>query len=645
MKATFTKSKDKTWAYIQKSVRINGVPTSVNVRKLGTLEDIKEKYGCDDPEKWVRDLAAKMTADEKAGKETVTLELCAGKEMDKGSMLLRHGGDLLMYPVYKQLGISGVCDSILKGSKIKYDLDEILRTLVFSRVIEPASKIKSFDFAKGLVFPPHFKESDMYRALTLLSAHIDEIQAAMYSNSKRFMTRKERVLYFDCSNYYFEIEENDPDTVDTETGEVFAGLRKRGKSKENRTSPIVQMGLFMDGDGIPLAFNIFPGNESEQVWLQPLERVLDRKFDLTEFVVSTDSGLASEDNRRYNMAEGRDYICVQSLPSLKASDQDMAIDPRGWRVAYCDDRGALANLPTEDAESGLYNLDSLIEYESRHKGALKKITLYREILVEKSMKRDNPDWLRAEKENPGGEHLDGGGKRIPRSMTLSRMERLIVTYSHDYAQYLRHKREERVRIAAAIVHKKDDKGRHSQQSPRKYTQTVYKTEDGQAATTVEMSLNEDAIRQDAKFDGFYAYGTSLDDDAIDVLKARSLHHEIEHLFRSTKTLLEARPVHLSRPDRIKSHFLICFIAMTILKIMQKQTADANDCYNRENPLTIDSLVATIRNFRFADQFGRGYTPMFRRTDLSDQLQAYAGIKLNTQIITPSKMRAAYRSVK
>ena len=644
MKATFTKSKSKTWAYIQKSVRVNGVPTSVNVKKLGTLDDIKRRYGCDDPEQWVRELAAKMTADEKAGKETVTLELCAGKEMDKGSCLLRHGGDILMYPVYKRLGIPEVCENILKGSKVRYNLDEILRTLVFSRVIEPASKIKSYEFANGLVLPPHFKESDMYRALTLLSGHIDEIQAAMYNNSKKFMARKERVLYFDCSNYYFEIEENDPDTVDTETGEFIVGLRKRGKSKENRTSPIVQMGLFMDGDGIPLAFNIFPGNESEQIWLQPLEKVIDKKFDLTEFVVSTDSGLASEENRRYNMAEGRDYICVQSLPSLKADDQDMAIDPRGWRIAYCDGRGALDNLPIEDAESGVYNLNSLIEYESKHQGVLKNITLYREILVEKSIKHDNPEWIKAEKENPGKEHLDDKNKRIPRSITLRRMERLIVTYSHDYAQYLRHKREERVRIATAIVYKKDDKGRHNRQSPRRYTQTVYKTDDGQVATSVEMSLDKDAIKQDAKFDGFYAYGTSLDDDAIDVLKARSLHHEIEHLFRSTKTLLDVRPVHLSRPDRIKSHFLICFIAMTILKIMQKQISEQHNCYNKENPLTIDSLLSTIRDFRFADQFGRGFTPMFERTDLSDYLQAYAGINLNTQIITPSKMRAAYKNV-
>ena len=549
-----------------------------------------------------------------------------------------------MYPVYKRLGIPEVCENILKGSKVRYNLDEILRTLVFSRVIEPASKIKSYEFANGLVLPPHFKESDMYRALTLLSGHIDEIQAAMYNNSKKFMSRKERVLYFDCSNYYFEIEENDPDTVDTETGEFLVGLRKRGKSKENRTSPIVQMGLFMDGDGIPLAFNIFPGNESEQIWLQPLEKVIDKKFDLTEFVVSTDSGLASEENRRYNMAEGRDYICVQSLPSLKADDQDMAIDPRGWRIAYCDGRGALDSLPIEDAESGVYNLNSLIEYESKHQGVLKNITLYREILVEKSIKHDNPEWIKAEKENPGKEHLDDKNKRIPRSITLRRMERLIVTYSHDYAQYLRHKREERVRIATAIVYKKDDKGRHNQQSPRRYTQTVYKTDDGQVATSVEMSLDKDAIKQDAKFDGFYAYGTSLDDDAIDVLKARSLHHEIEHLFRSTKTLLEARPVHLSRPDRIRSHFLICFIAMAILKIIQKQISDQHNCYNRENPLTIDSLLSTIRDFRFADQFGRGFTPMFERTDLSDYLQAYAGINLNTQIITPSKMRAAYKNV-
>lgn len=201
----------------------------------------------------------------------------------------------------------------------------------------------------------------MYRALSLLSEHIDDIQAQVYINSKRIIERRERVIYYDCTNYFFEIEENDRDMVDEETGEFIPGLRKKGKSKENRPNPIVQMGMFMDMDGIPLAFVVFPGNESEQTTLQPLEEVLNRKFGMTDYVVSTDCGLGSEDNRRYNMAEGRDYICVQSIPKLKKDDRDMAIDPKGWRISWCRDTERARTLEHEWSDDGLFNLQSILD--------------------------------------------------------------------------------------------------------------------------------------------------------------------------------------------------------------------------------------------------------------------------------------------
>lgn len=644
MKAAFITTNTGRWAYIQKSVRINGVPKSINVKKLGTLEDIRRREGCADPEAWVRELAAKMTADEKSGKELVSIDFSPGKEVAMGDMPLRHGGDLLMMRLYNNLGLPDLCRGIVRGSHVRYDLNEILRTLVFSRVLSPGSKTKTYDFAKSYIYPPGFSENDMFRSLSLLAGHVDDIQAGVYKASRDIIPRKERVIYFDCTNYYFETEDNDADYVDKKTGEVVFGLRKRGKSKENRPNPIVQMGMFMDGDGIPLAFNIFPGNESEQVWLQPLEETLGRKFDLTEFVVSTDSGLASEGNRRYNMAEGRDYICVQSLPSLKAQDQDMALDKKGWRVAFCENSERAGLLPTDDPERIIFNLDRLTEEEARVPGLLSDITFYREILVEKTFKYANPQWLAMERENKGGTHVDSDGKPIPKELSVKRNERIIVTYSHDYALYLKHKREERLKISRAIVKNKDEKGRQSQQSPRKYVKTVHRTEDGGVASKVDMVIDEEAIRQDEKFDGFYAYGTSLDDEAVDILKARSFHHEIEHLFRTTKTFLEARPVYLSRPDRIKSHFLICFIAMVILKIMQRQINEAHEEY-RDSPLTIDNLIQTLQGFMFRDQMKRGYSPCYRRTPLTDRLQSLANVNVNTQIITPVKMRAAYRSVK
>lgn len=644
MKATFITTNTGRRAYIQKSVRVNGVPKSINVKKLGTLEEIQRREGCANPEAWVRELAAKMTTEERSGKEIVSIDFSSGKEVPMGDMPLRHGGDLLMMRLYNSLGLPDLCHGIVKGSQIKYDLNEILRTLVFSRVLAPGSKTKTYDFAKGYIFPPEFSESDMFRSLSLLAGHVDNIQAGIYKASKNIIKRKERVIYFDCTNYYFEIEDNDKDYVDKETGEVIFGLRKRGKSKENRPNPIVQMGMFMDGDGIPLAFNIFPGNESEQIWLQPLEETLDRKFDLTDFVVSTDSGLASEGNRRYNMAEGRDYICVQSLPSLKAKDQDMALGKKGWRVAYCEDINRIDRLPTDDSERIIFNLDKLIEEETRIPGLLKDITFYREIVVEKTFKYTNPQWLGMEKLDKRGKHKDSDGNPIPKELSVKRKERIIVTYNHDYALYLKHKREERLKTSRAIVKNKDEKGRHSQQSPRKYVKTIHRTKDGNIASKIEMVIDDEAIKEEEKFDGFYAYGTSLEDEAIDILKARLLHHEIEHLFRTTKTFLDARPVYLSRPDRIKSHFLICFIAMVILKIMQKQINEANPKEYKNTPLSIDNLIQTLQNFTFRDQMKHGYSPCYQRTPLTDQLQRLANVTFNTQIITPAKMQAAYKTL-
>ena len=645
MYARFQKTGKGTSAYIQKSVRVDGHPKTITVKCLGLLEDIQKQYGCADPRKWVNDLADRMTKEQKKETGHEIFDFSSKKEIEKGQKPLRMAGDLLMQSTYTRLGLPKICSNIAKGSRIQYNLDEILRTLVFSRVISPCSKIKTFEFAKSLVYPPEFSENDMYRSLSLLSGHIDDIQASMYKASTKFMERRSRVIYYDCTNYYFEIEDNDKDRVDVETGEVIFGLRKRGKSKENRPNPIVQMGLFMDGDGIPLAFNIFSGNESEQLWLQPLEKTLDSKFDLTEFVVSTDCGLASEDNRRYNMTEGRDYICVQSLPSLKAEDQKMAIAPEGWKIAYCDDSDRIKLLPTDDPERMIFNLSKLLEAEAETPGLLKGITLYREIIVEKTFKYDNPVWMEMEKKDKGAKHLDADGKSVPRQLSDKRNERIIVTYSHDFALYLKHKRDERLRIAEAIVRKKDDKGRQSQQSPRKYVKTIYRSKDGSIATKVDMAIDEDTIVDEAKLDGFYAYGTSLDDDAIDILKARSFHHEIEHLFRTTKTFIEARPVYLSNPDRIRTHFLICFIAMTILKIMQKELTEANQPIYKDKPLSIDSLIDALQKFAFFNQYGYGYSPAYTRTELTDQLQQLIGINLNTQIIKSRDMKKAYRSVK
>lgn len=556
-----------------------------------------------------------MTQEEKEGRKYVDIRFSPSKSIKPDSHPLRHGGDLMLLGLYNHLGLPQICDAILKGSRAKYDLNEILQTLVTSRILFPCSKRRTMELARSYVRPPEFKEEEMFRALSLLSGHIDMIQAEVYRNSLNVMPRRDKVVFYDCTNYYFEIEDDDKDVIDEGTGEFIPGLRKYGKSKEHRPNPIVQMGMFMDYDGIPLAFKIFPGNESEQKSLQPLEEVLNRRFGMADYVVSTDAGLASEDNRRYNMAEGREYICVQSIPSLPKADREMCLKPEGWRIAFRKNADRRDSLDLGNPGRGIFDLKWLLEEEKKRPGMLKDTTLCKEIIVMKG---------------------SDGAKRP---------ERVIVTYDHDFALYLKHKRAENLARARKIVEKKQTKSRQSQQDPRHYVTTVHKTRKGERAVKVEMAIDTDIVNQEELLDGFYAYGTSLEDEAVDVLRIRDFHSEIEHIFRSTKSFLDARPVYLSRQDRIKSHFLICFLAMVILKMLQRQLVDAYPGQYKAEPLPIDRLIHALRDLRFTHVEGHGYIPAFVRTALTDQLQQLAGVSISTQIIPTRTMTANYRNVK
>lgn len=589
--------------YIAKSFRNErGISTKKNMFRLGTLDEIRRREGVSDAWQWAQEELARRNEEERIGRQKLKIELSPSKRINTGECVKYSGGDLMLIPFYNALGLPQICKEIQTDTRTEYSLNEILESLVVSRILYPCSKKGAYELNKKRIRPTSFGLEDIYRALSLLSSHIDDIQARVWSNSQKITDRNTRIIYYDCTNYYFEIEDNDKDFIDKQTGEYIPGLRKRGKSKENRPNPIVQMGMLMDGDGMPLSFIIFPGNESEQPSLQKIEEMVANKFGLNEFIISTDAGLGSENNRRYNMTEGREYITVQSLPSLPKADQDMALAPEGWRIAFRD--SALPPIDPFNPERKIFNLSEIDLDAERH------TRFYKEIIVDKCMDGDK---------------------------STARQERVIVTYSHDFALYLRHKREERISSAQKIVNRRQTKSRQSQQDPRRYVATEYITKEGIKATNVKMALNQKAITADQRFDGFYAYGTSLDDDAADVLRARSFHHEIEHLFRTTKTFLEARPVHLQRQDRIRSHFLICFLAMVIIKILQKKL--------HMHELTIDQLILTLRSIEFDYFKSIGYRPLFERNEITDRLQQIAGITIDTEIVETKRMNKLYRNIK
>lgn len=602
MRLSFSRPQRPHTIYVLESFRDKtGKSTTRRVEILGSEEEIEKKHGCPDGLEWAKAYVARLNEEKKLSKEKIKVELSPSERINPGEQVSYDCGDLLLLPLYNRLGLPQVCEGIVRGTKVKYDLNEILEALVILRLLCPCSKLSSFGLGKKRVRKMTCDLEDIYRALSLLSAHIDDIQAAVWENSQKIIRRDTRVVYYDCTNYYFEIEDNDPVGKDPRHPGRPEGIRRRGKSKEHRPNPIVQMGLLMDADGIPLSFIIFPGNESEQPSLQEIEEMIADKFGLNEFVISTDAGLSSEDNRRYNMTEGREYIAVQSLPKLPEDDQKMALDPHGWHIAFRDPK--LGSVCPDDPERDTFNLDEINLEAERH------TKFYKEIIVNKAI----------------------GGKK-----STARPERVIVTYCHDFALYLRHKRQERIKAAENIIKKRQTKSRQSQQDPRHYVSTAYVTKDGEIAEHISMSLNTEAIEDEARFDGFYAYGTSLDDDAVDVLRARSFHHEIEHLFRTTKSFLDARPVYLQRADRIRSHFLICFLSMVILKILHKQL-DMPD-------VPIDRLIATIRDFKLGYIRGAGYIPLFERNELTDRLQEINGICVDTQVVKTKTLNAMYRNI-
>lgn len=603
MKLSFSRKARPHTIYVLESFRDpHGVSTTRVVEALGSEEDIEKKHGCPDGLAWAKDYVKELTRLKKEEKRNVSIELSPARRIDPGEQVLFSGGDLLLLPVYSRLGLDRECERICRGTKAKYNLSEILEALVMLRILYPCSKRSSYELNRKRVTKTTFKLDHMYQALSLLSSHIDELQASIWASSQKMTKRNTRVIYYDCTNYYFETENNDLKESDKAVSGRRVGIRRRGKSKEHRPNPIVQMGMLMDGDGIPLSFIVFGGNESEQPSLKKIEEMVARKYGLNEFIVSTDAGLSSEDNRRYNMTEGREYIAVQSLPSLPEDDQKMALRPEGWHVAFRDRN--LGPIDPDNPTQDTFNLNEIDLQMERH------TKFYKEILVKK---RQN-------------------GKA-----DTERTERLIVTYCHDFALYLRAKREERLGLARKMVDRRQVRSRLSQQDPRRYINTFYLTPNGEVAEELAMSINWDILEDEARFDGFYAYGTSLDDDAVDILRARSFHSEIEHLFRTTKTWLGARPVYLQREDRIRSHFLICFTAMVVLKMVQKQL-DMPE-------VSIDRLIQTLRSIKFDYFRGIGYRPLFERSDLTDRLQEIAGIQIDTELVTLGKMKKMCRMVK
>lgn len=579
MKLTISRSKNAESYYVQKSYRTDsGKSSTRTVERLGTIEEVRARFGEENTMEAVKAYIRELTKADKEQSRDVLVKLSQGKMIRRGERRCFNGGYLFLQKVYHELGLDRICRRLERKRRNKYDLDGILSTLLYTRVLYPGSKLSSLEDAGRFIEQPEADIHQVYRALSLLAEESDDIQAAVYKNSLKLGPRQDRVIYYDCTNYYFESEEE-------------GGLRQYGHSKENRPNPIVQMGLFVDMDGIPLAFCVNPGNTAETTTLKPLEDKLRDKFGLSKVVVCTDGGLASYENRRNDHAGERAFITVQSLKRLEGHLQDWATETKGWRAVLLD--GAENPRLSKDE----YDIEELDPKE------------YADILFCRER------WITVGKK---GRELE---------------QRLIVTFSFKYREYLRHVRGRQVSRAEGIIRRgAAGKRGKSQNDPGRFIKSESCTADGELAQYNSYSLNQEMIDQESRFDGFYGICTDLGDDAPAIIRTNGGRWIIEDCFRITKTDLEARPVYLQRDDRIKAHFLTCFLALILYKYLAKKVNRGGRHFSP------DEIISTLRDMNFVSVAGEGYIPTYTRTDLTNNLHGSAGFRTDTQIVSKQRMK-------
>lgn len=565
MRVTTSKSKNAESFYISKGyVNDKGVSTSVIIRKLGTLKDLLPEHGPtrDDVMVWAKEQARIETLKYKREKEEKQIKLTfhADRPLDYGKQVFYRGGYLFLQSIYYQLQINKICRKLKQKHKFKYDINAILSDLIYARILEPCSKRSSYKAASEFLEKPSYKLHDVYRALDVLGAECDLIQAELYKNSHFLGARNDKVLYYDCSNYYFEIEQED-------------GNKKYGKSKEHRPNPIIQMGLFMDGDGIPLAFSTFAGNANEQTSLKPLEKKILGEFGCQKFIYCSDAGLGSESIREYNHMGERAYIVTQSIKKLKKEEKEWALDPQGFKKVSDDTPVDITKLDSSD--KGLYYKDEPYTTKKLH-------------------------------------------------------QRLIITYSPKYAAYQRTIRDKQVERAQKMLDSGNTKkNRKNPNDPARFIEKTAVTPEGEAAD-IKYSLDENKIAEETLYDGLYAVCTDLlDDNVADILKVSEGRWQIEECFRIMKTDFSARPVYLQDENRIQAHFLICFLALTIYRFLEKKM---------DLKYTCEELLETLNAINFVEIQEQGYIPLYKRDAITDDLHEACGFRTDYQFITKSKMR-------
>jgi len=587
MKLTITKSKNSVHFYVQKSIRVNKNKTStITIEKLGSLEEVATKAEGMDPYVWAQEYVNELNRREYEEQKEILIPYHPSKLISKDTRHAYNCGYLFLQKCYYQLGLDKICTVISTRHAFEYDLNDILSKLIYTRILYPSSKQMSCENSRLFIEQPTFSLKDVYRSLTVLAVENDFIQSQLYKNSSGIFNRSDGIIYYDCTNYFFEIEQEDE-------------LRKYGKSKQHQPLPIVGMGLFMDYDGFPLAFDIFPGNKNEQPTLKPLEKKLINDFGLNRIVVCTDAGLSSTANRKFNdkRINGeriRGFITTQSIKKLPEYLKEYALDPDGWRLTGSDEIYSLNDITDEDYDRVFY-----------------KDRWITEDISEKKRK----------------------------SGTLPLEQHLVISFSLKYMRYQSKIRQGQIDRAEKLIESgRYKRNKKNANDPVRFIKEDAVTADGEICSERISYIDEAIIAEEARYDGFYAVCTNLDDMSVeDIVQVNKKRWQIEESFRVMKTEFRSRPVYVRTEDHILGHFITCFIALYVYRMLER---------NLSYKYTCEQLIDTLHDMmmqRPGDKLG--YIPAYTRTDITDSLHSMAGFRTDYEITTDVRMKQIIRNSK
>lgn len=595
--------KDPTY-YIQQGFRNGKKTTTKNIKRLGKHSELL--LITDNPLEYAKNEVKKMNEEYRSGRSEFIVTMDFNERIPSTDSLYSNStslniGYLYLKDIYAKLNLSDFFKSVSSDRKITYDCNKICQFLTYARILDPASKYGTYDKLDTYYEKPQVEYQHMIRFLDILDRNSDQYLKHLFDNSESIVKRDTSVMYYDCTNYFFETEKPDEEIVDEVTGEIILGLRQFGISKENKTSPIVEMGLIMDSRGIPISMCIHPGNTNEQLTAVPLEKEVIKMTGNKKFIYCADAGLGSYNIRKFNDMGGRAYIVTQSVKKLGQEIKDIVFNDSNYRLLSNDDAITLKEMRTFN-KKGANNLSLYNDFA------------YKVIPANTAMDTG----LYEEKV-----YKNGRTKKVKAKGTLHQY--IIVTFSRKMMEYQRTIRERQLERARKLLRLKDpEKIKKGPNDIRRFLKNT-------SSDTANYVLDMDKIHEEEKYDGFYAVATNLDDSAKDILAVAQNRYKIEDCFRIMKTNFDARPVFLRKPERIRAHFLICYTALLIYRLMECKLDD------NLTHVTTSNLIKTLRNMNVVNMDDMYYKSIYSGSQALDALERCFELQLNRKYYRPSDL--------